>query len=318
MRLLRRFSALPDALRGGSYAIGNFDGVHLGHRAVIEAARRSGKSPLGVLLFAPHPRLYFRPDDPLSCLTDLRAKLCLLERVGVEVAVIAPFDAKMANRSAEEFVQEVLHEQLGARHVAVGYDFAFGKKRQGNADALKLLCEARGISVDVVESVLWQGEACSSTRIRAALHRGELDAAAEMLGHWWGMGGQVLQGAGRGREFGFPTANLLLEDSSLGAAFQLPFGIYAAWVFIEGEGKRYEAAVSLGERPMFDTPKPLLEAHLLDFEGDLYGRRIWVFPAAFLRGEEKFESIEALRAQMQSDCLQARRRLQEIHAPPCL
>ena len=320
MRLVRRFSQMSEGLKGGAFAIGNFDGVHRGHQAVIDAARRSRKLPLGVLLFAPHPRRYFQPDKPLPCLTDLRAKLCLLERLGVEVAVVAPFDAKMAKRSAERFVREVLVNQLCASHIAVGYDFAFGHKRQGNAQTLRQLAKQNDISVDVVEPVAANAKPCSSTRIREALHLGDLAGAADMLGHQWGMGGQVVRGDGRGHKLGFPTANIPLEDSALGEAFALPFGIYAAWVFIEAAGSRkaHPAALNIGWRPMFETRRPLLEAHLLDFDGDLYDRRLWVFPMAFLRGEEKFDSLDALQQQMRIDCLNARERLKEIGEPPRL
>ena len=320
MRLLRRFSQMPGNLKGGAFAIGNFDGVHRGHQAVIEAARKSRKSPLGVLLFAPHPRRYFQPDKPLPCLTDLRAKLCLLERFGVDIAVVAPFDARMATRSAECFVREVLVEQLCARHVAVGYDFAFGNKRQGNAQTLQRLAGQNGINIDVVKPVVANAKPCSSTRVREALHLGDLAGAADMLGHQWGMGGQVVHGDGRGRKLGFPTANIPLEDSALGEAFALPFGIYAAWVFIETTAlsKPYRAALNIGWRPMFETRRPLLEAHLLGFDGDLYGRRLWVFPMAFLRGEEKFSSLGALRRQMRLDCIDARKQLGETSGPPGL
>ncbi|MCY4038461.1 MAG: bifunctional riboflavin kinase/FAD synthetase [Hyphomicrobiales bacterium] len=320
MRLLRRFSRIPGDLEGGAFAIGNFDGVHRGHQAVLDAARQSNKSPLGVLLFAPHPRRYFQPDKPLPCLTDLRAKLCLLERLGVDVAVVAPFDAQMASRSAERFVREVLFEQLRARHIAVGYDFAFGSKRQGNAQTLQQLAGQNGIAVDVVKPVSANAKPCSSTRIREALHLGDLADAADMLGYQWGMGGQVVHGDGRGRKLGFPTANIPLEDSALGEAFALPFGIYAAWVFIEttASSKAYPAALNIGWRPMFETRRPLLEAHLLDFDGDLYGQRLWVFPMAFLRGEEKFDNLDALRRQMSLDCLDARKRLEETGGPPRL
>ena len=310
MRILRRFGRMPSALRGGAFAIGNFDGVHRGHREVIAAAQGSGVSPLGVLLFAPHPRRYFRPRQPFACLTSLRAKLCLLEGLGVEVAVVAPFDARMAGRSAAAFVREVLAEQLAARHAAVGWDFAFGRGREGDAAALRRLGAEAGISVSVAAEVSWDGAACSSTRARAALSAGDLAAAADLLGHVWGVEGIVARGDGRGRELGYATANLPLADMDTGELFPLPFGIYAAWVEIEGDGAGYRpAAVSVGRRPTFPGAAPVLEAHLLDFDRDIYGRRLWVFPAALLRGEKKFARVADLQAQMAADCREARERL---------
>ena len=307
MRILRRFSRLPAALQGGAFAIGNFDGVHQGHRAVIAAAKDTGASPFGVLLFAPHPQRYFRPDKPMISLTSLRAKLALLARLKVEIAVIAPFDAKMANRSAEAFVSEVLVQQLAARHVAVGYDFAFGRKREGDAAMLHRLGAETSIGVSVVAPVLWRGEACSSTRIRTALARADMTLAADMLGHRWGMEGIVVKGDGRGRALGFATANIPLGEDA--ETFPLPFGIYAARVLVEGKNTRHPAAVSVGWRPTFQSKEPVLEAHLLDFDADLYGRRLWVFPAAFLREEKKFDSVGELQEQMYRDCQEARAKL---------
>ena len=335
IQILRRFSRLPHALQGGAFAIGNFDGVHLGHQEVIAAAARSGARPLGVLLFAPHPRLYFRPDEPLAGLTSLRARLCLLARLGVEVAVVAPFDAKMANRSAAAFVDEVLVRQLAARHLAVGYDFAFGHKREGDAALLQRLGQEAGMSVSVAAPVSRRGAACSSTRIRAALAQGDMDLAADLLGHRWGVEGIVVAGDGRGRALGFATANLPVHEmdcvfasgganrrkrvySRQGGEFTLPFGIYAAWVLVQATRKQagtwHPAAVSVGWRPTFESKEPILEAHLLDFDADIYGRRLWVFPVAFLRREEKFASVADLQRQMRADCQQARRRLDA--APP--
>ena len=313
LHILRRFDRLPPSLQGGAFAIGNFDGVHLGHQEVIAAARRSGARPLGVLLFAPHPRLYFRPDQPLAFLTSLRAKLCLLARMGVEVAAVLPFDAKMANRSAAAFVNEVLAQQLAARHVAVGHDFAFGHKREGDAALLQQLGEQAGIGVSVTQTVACRGAACSSTRIRAALAQGDMDLAADLLGYRWGVEGIVVAGDGRGRALGFATANLPVHDMACAGAFALPFGIYAARVLIEeGKGENnpcHPAAVSVGWRPTFQSKEPILEAHLLDFDDDLYGKRLWVFPVAFLRPEKKFDSVEELQKQMQMDCVDAARRI---------
>ena len=316
MQILRRFSRLPASLRGGAFAIGNFDGVHRGHQEVIAAASRAAANPLGVLLFAPHPRLYFRPDEPLACLTSLRARLCLLRRLGVEVAVIAPFDARMAQRSAAAFVREVLAEQLQARHVAVGRDFAFGRKREGDAALLRRLGEQAGIGVSVTPPLSWRGEVCSSTRIRAALAAGDLHLAADLLGHRWGVEGIVVTGDGRGRTLGFPTANLPVREMAADGKFALPFGIYAARVLIEASPDIRPAAVSIGWRPTFESKEPILEAHLLDFDADLYGKRLWVFPAAFLRPEKKFTSVQALQRQMQADCEEARRHLAAAANPP--
>ncbi|HWV83198.1 MAG TPA: bifunctional riboflavin kinase/FAD synthetase [Hyphomicrobiaceae bacterium] len=302
MDVFHGYDHVPPGARGASVAIGNFDGVHKGHQALIARARQEAV-PLaaltGAILFEPHPREFFQPSRPLFTLTPLPQKLRLLERYGVDLAFVLPFAHELAQMSAEAFVERVLVAGLGVRHVVIGYDFLFGKSRAGNAQQMAELGRAMGFGVSIVPPVGSGGEVYSSSAVRAELAQGDVEGAAQMLGHRWKVEGVVQGGARRGTGLGYPTANI-----ALGKGAALAHGIYA--VHVEFEGTRYQAAAYLGTRPTFDDGSPVLEVFLFDFDGDLYGRRIEVEFVDFLRGDRKFDSLEALKAQMDIDCARAR------------
>ncbi len=303
--LVVRDSAPGDALRGAVVAIGNFDGVHRGHRAVIgvaqEKARTLGK-PSAVLTFEPHPRAYFNPGEPLFRLTDEAVKLRLLASTGLDGAIVLTFDAALAGLSAQEFVDRILVERFAVSGAVIGFNFHFGMNRAGSPDFLKAQGNQHGFAVDVVPRFEDDGRPVSSGPIRDALAAGRLDQAAELLGYPWFVSGEVIHGDKRGRELGFPTANLKLD-----AACGLRHGIYAVRV-AAGE-RRYSGVASFGRRPMFDTGAVLLEVFLFDFAGDLYGQNIDVAFIDWIREERIFDSAGALIAQMQDDSRIAREAL---------
>lgn len=305
MRTFTSWENLGAEKRGASVALGNFDGVHIGHQAVIDLARAKAgpDQPLGVVTFEPHPRQFFAPDAPPFRLMNAAARAHRLEKLGVSHLYQLPFDAALANLSPEQFVSDVLSEGLGLSHVVVGEDFCFGKGRAGTAQDLQAMAAKLGIEVTIAQLVANEDEEVSSTAIRAALSAGDPRAAARMLGHWHRIDGIVLHGEKRGRELGFPTANMSIRD------LHAPkFGIYAVTVdVLTGPHKgSYDGAASLGVRPTFGENLPNLESHLFDFSGDLYGAELSVGFVDYLRGEEKFDSLDALIAQMGRDCEQAR------------
>ena len=312
MRIHRDPAQISD--RGASAAVGNFDGVHLGHQAVLDVARAEARrlgAPLGVVTFEPHPREHFAPDAPPFRLMSPAARASRLDRLGVDVLYELPFDDAMAALSAEEFVTQVLADGLGLAHAVVGRDFRFGRKRAGDPEALARLGGAHGIGVSVAPMVSFDEGEVSSTRIREALSAGRPREAARMLGHMHRIEGPVLHGEKRGRTLGYPTANLDLQG------LHLPrFGVYAVRAEVLDGPRRgaYSGAASLGTRPMFGENRPNLETHLLDFEGDLYGARLSVGLFEFLRPEATFPSLEAFVAQMAEDCVRARALLGE---PAC-
>jgi riboflavin kinase/FMN adenylyltransferase len=295
-----------DALRGAVVAIGNFDGVHRGHCAVIGAALARAKSlgrKAAALTFSPHPRKFFQPDVPLFQLSNDRDKLRLLAATGLDGAVIMTFDAALASTSAEDFVETILVGRFGIGGAAIGFDFHFGKKRGGSPKFLQEQGARVGFAVDVVPPLEDEGRPVSSGVIRKALAEGKTIEAAELLGYPWFASGEVIHGDRRGRELGFPTANLRLDP-----ACGLKHGIYAVRARI---GRQWHDGVaSFGVRPMFETPVPLLEVYLLDFAGDLYGQMIDVAFIGWLRGEQKFASLDELRRHMTADVVQARVSLQ--------
>jgi riboflavin kinase/FMN adenylyltransferase len=300
-----RDSAPDDALRGAVVAIGNFDGVHRGHRAVIGAALDQARAlgrPAAALTFEPHPRAYFNPGEPLFRLTDEAVKLRLLASTGLDGAIVLTFDAALAGLSAESFVERILVERFAVSGAVIGFNFHFGMNRAGSPDFLKAQGKKYGFAVDVVPRFEDQGRPVSSGPIRDALAAGQLDQAAEFLGYPWFVSGEVIHGDKRGRELGFPTANLKLD-----AACGLRHGIYAVRV-AAGE-RRYSGVASFGRRPMFDTGAVLLEVFLFDFAGDLYGQNIDVAFIDWIREERMFDSAGALIAQMQDDSRIAREAL---------
>ncbi|PWK59504.1 bifunctional riboflavin kinase/FAD synthetase [Roseicyclus mahoneyensis] len=305
MRILRDPQYTRREDRGASAAIGNFDGVHRGHRHVIDLARRLG-APLGVVTFEPHPREFFAPAAPPFRLMNSAARAHRLEKLGVEVLAELPFDARMAALSAEDFARIVLAEGLGLSHVVVGADFCFGKGRTGTAASLRELGARYGFDVTVAELLEGADGAVSSTAIRAALSEGRPRDAAGMLGHWHRIEGPVLHGDKRGRELGYPTANMALDG------LHVPrLGVYAVLVdVLEGPHRgTYQGVANLGIRPMFERATPNLETFLFDFKGDLYGRPLSVGLVAWLRGEMKFDGLDALIVQMDRDSTQAREAL---------
>ena len=296
-------SAVPQALRGGIVALGNFDGFHKGHQAVvgraIERAQAEGRPAL-VATFEPHPMRYFRPDSPPFRLTSPEQRARLIEAAGVDGLFVFQFDADFASLTAPEFVTDWLVRRLGVGGVVTGQDFTFGKARGGDVALLRMLGHANRISVDAVAPVADEGGTVSSTRIREALRQGDCDAAARLLTRPFTIEGLVEHGDKRGRELGYPTANL-----SLWRYVRPRFGIYAVRGRLPG-GEICGGAASLGVRPMFDPPKELLEPYFFDFDGDLYGQSIEVELVAFLRDEAKFDSLDALKAQMAADVARAR------------
>ncbi|HZP77317.1 MAG TPA: bifunctional riboflavin kinase/FAD synthetase [Pseudolabrys sp.] len=293
------------ALRGAVVAIGNFDGVHRGHRAVIGAAltraRKLGR-PAAALTFEPHPRAFFRPQDPLFRLSDERAKLRLLAATGLAGALVMTFDAALASTSAEDFIRRVLVERLSIGGAAIGFDFHFGKNRVGSPDFLSAEGARHGFAVDIVAPLEDEGRPVSSGSVRSALAAGKVVEAAELLGAPWFVSGPVIHGEKRGRALGFPTANLRLDPQCA-----LKQGIYAVRVGIGA--RRIDGVASFGRRPTFDNGAPLLEVFLFDFEGDLYGKDIDVAFIAWIRHEEKFTTVEALTRQMTADSARAREAL---------
>jgi riboflavin kinase/FMN adenylyltransferase len=312
MIVLYGMSDVPPAARGGAYAIGNFDGVHRGHQALLRAAKEQAATlggPAGIILFEPHPRQHFQPGKPHFRLTPLKRKLELLERFGADVAVVLAFDAALAALPAREFVERILVEGLAARHLVIGYDFRFGKNRTGDAELLRRAGSDLGFGLTVVAPVGEDGRVFSSGAVRAALAKGDVADAGRLLGHWWRVSGEVIGGFKRGTGLGFPTANIALPA---GAA--LAHGIYA--VLVHAGGKVYPGAAYLGTRPTFDDGAPMLEVFLLDFEGDLYGRPVTVEFVGFVREDLKFASVEALKEQIARDCEQAQAMLDAAPAEP--
>ena len=307
MHIFHGFDRVPSSLRGAALAIGNFDGVHRGHQALIARAReraaqstRHGASHLaGAMVFEPHPREVFHPERPHFHLTTLAQKMTLFERYGLDMAVVIPFDQRVAKLTAEQFVEQVLVAGLGVRHVVIGYDFYFGKSRGGSATEMQRMGAELGFGVSVIDPVAEDGEVFSSSAIRSEIAQGDVKGAAEMLGHYWSIVGTVVGGAHRGTGMGFPTANIVLPKSTV-----LAHGIYATFVVVAG--KRHMGAAYLGTRPTFDNGPPVLEIFLLDFDGNLYGREIEVAFVDFIRGDRRFEGMEALKVQIAADCARAR------------
>jgi riboflavin kinase/FMN adenylyltransferase len=296
----------PATLKGAIVAIGNFDGVHQGHRKLIERACALGKEagrPSAVLTFEPHPRKFFAPDKPMFRLTPEPVKLAILKKLGLDGVFVRRFDRALAGTSAADFVTGFLTRELGVSGVVVGHDFHFGRGREGTPAMLADLCRRTGLSCERVAAVEAEGSPVSSSAVRAALEEGDARLANRLLGYRWFVQGEVLHGDKRGRDLGFPTANL-----SLGPDCNLRHGIYAvrtAW----GESEIKGGVASFGRRPTFGEGAPLFEVHIFDFSGDLYGRTIQVELVDWIRGEERFASAEALVRRMQGDAQAARRLL---------
>jgi riboflavin kinase / FMN adenylyltransferase len=293
----------PDgALRGAVLAMGNFDGVHRGHRAVIATALARAKTlgrPSGALTFEPHPRLFFNPSEPLFRLTDETAKMRLLASTGLDGAVVLTFNAALAALSAEEFVARILVGRFALSGAVIGFNFHFGKNRGGSPAFLAEQGRKFGFTVDVVAPFELDGRPVSSGPIRSALADGNLGEAAALLGFPWFISGEVIHGDKRGRELGFPTANLRLD-----AGCRLRQGVYA--VRVAHGGRHYDGVANFGRRPMFDTGTVLLEVFLFGFSGDLYGHTIDVAFIDWIREEKSFRSLDDLKTAINDDALRAR------------
>ena len=306
MRIIRDYTYVNDQDRGASAAIGNFDGVHLGHRAVIDIARKAGEkagAPCGVLTFDPHPRQYFAPNaDPFRLMSP-PAKATELAKIGVERLYQLNFNAALAALSPEDFATRVIHEGLGLRHVVVGADFCFGKNRAGKAADLQGFGEKLGFGVTIAGLIEGTQGQVSSTSIRQALTKGKPRDAADMLGHWHRIEGIVIGGEQRGRELGYPTANMSIEG-----LHPPRFGVYAVLVEVQDGPHvgKYHGVASMGVRPMFGINRPNLETFLFDFTGDLYGATLSVALVDYLRPEEKFDGLDALITQMDADSAKSR------------
>ena len=292
---------LPAA--GAVAAVGNFDGVHLGHARLIEIARgeaaRNGRAA-AVLTFEPHPREFFRPDDPSFRLTPEPVRLKILRALGIEIVFVRLFDAELAGTSAATFVSRILAEELGLSGVVVGTDFHFGRGREGTATVLRDLAGQAGLAARFADPVEQDGAPVSSSRIRTTLEAGEIRVANRLLGHRWFVAGEVVHGEKRGRTLGFPTANVALPPGT-----RLAHGIYAVRVAV-APGIIHGGVASFGRRPTFDNGAPLLETFLFDFSGDLYGRHIEIEFLDWIRGEERFETADDLVQAMERDADRAR------------
>lgn len=304
MRILSDIAYIASQDRGAAVAIGNFDGVHLGHQAVLDLARAVAVgAPLGVLTFEPHPREYFAPDAKPFRLMNAAAKAHRLEKLGVERLYQVSFNRALAQLSPRAFAQEILVAGLGVTHVVVGSDFCFGRGRAGRVDDLVAFGEELGFGVTIVPLLTTAAGEISSTAIRRALSEGAPEEAARMLGHLHRIEGPVIHGEQRGRTLGFPTANMSIEG-----LHRPKLGVYAVKVdVLSGPHMgRYGGAASIGVRPMFGENTPNCETYLFDFSGDLYGAELSIALVSYLRGEEKFDNLDALMAQMHADCERAR------------
>jgi riboflavin kinase/FMN adenylyltransferase len=303
MQRLTLAGGIPDALKGSIVALGNFDGFHLGHQAVVGRAIQRAfheRRPAIVATFEPHPVRYFKPDVPPFRLTTLDQREALFAHAGADAMLVFEFGEALRSTTAEDFVTELLAKRIGAAGVVTGDDFTFGKMRGGNVELLRTLGAEHGIGAETVAPVLLEGKRVSSGRIRDALVAGETGTATRLLTRDFAIEGLVQPGDARGRELGYPTANLVLGD------YQRPkYGIYAVRVTLE-DGAEQPGVASLGVRPTFSPPQELLETHLLDFDADLYGQRIEVALHAFIREEKKFEDIGALVTHMRRDEAEAR------------
>ena len=307
MRWLDHRDPMPDPLRGAIVALGNFDGFHLGHQAVAGEAIRWAQGegrPSIIATFDPHPVRFFRPEVPPFRLTTLEQRQELYLAAGATAMLVFHFDADLAGTSAQDFVTRILIDRLGAHGVVTGADFTFGKGAKGNVDLLGSLGGALGLRSRIVEAVADGGEAVSSSRIREALREGNPQEAARLLTRPFAIRGIVEHGDKRGRTIGYPTANLGVENY-----LRPKYGIYAVTGRILATGEVLQGAANIGIRPQFEPPKELLEPFFFDFSGDLYGQEIEIAFHHYLRGEAKFDSLDALIAQMDKDCAEARRLL---------
>jgi len=309
MQIFRDWRELPEAARGATIGLGNFDGVHLGHASVIRVAHTARPDrPAAVLTFEPHPREFFRPQDPPFRLTLSAERALALEALGVSIIYELPFDQAFSHLTAEQFVNEVLHKGLGAAHLACGADFAFGRRRGGTTAYLSAQAEALGIGLTLVPPVSDAQGPISSTRIRRLLQDGYPERAAALLGRPHSIRGEVVHGDARGRTIGFPTANI-----QLGQHLEPARGVYAITARLP-DGQVVKGVANIGQRPTVGGTESRVEAHLFDFAGDLYGGEVSVALHSFIRAEKKFDSFGALKEQILRDAAAARALLDGLAA----
>jgi len=306
MQIIRDFSALTPKHKGAVVALGNFDGVHLGHRAILQNAIALAKQynvPAAVMTFEPHPREFFAKDGKKLRITSFHSKVQSFADMGIELLFLVRFNARFASLSPESFVTDVLHRDLEAKHIVTGYNFAFGKNRGGDTAFLKMQAERLGFRFTACDAVQdTAGATISSSAIRECLAKGDIKKASALLGRPYSIDGKVRHGQQKGRELGFPTANL-----SLGRLFAPRYGVYAVRFTAETQPHhQYTGVANLGIRPTFDLTEPLLEVHGFDMNRQLYGERITVELVEFLRDEQRFENIESLKSQIAKDCQHAR------------
>ena len=288
---------LPESVRHAVVAIGNFDAVHRGHQDLLAYARKQADAAhvaLAVLTFEPHPRRVFRPDDPPFRVTPLDLKIERLQRAGVDHVYVCAFDWNLAGLSPDAFITTILKDQLTPHSLVIGQDFHFGHNRAGQADLLRhhgYVVENLSLKTDMHRAVI------SATRVRGAIQAGHMDEANDLLGWDWEIRGTVGHGDKRGRTIGYPTANV-----PLGETIHPSYGVYATWVRVAGEATWHMAATNIGIRPMFEVPTGLIEAHILDFSADLYGKPLCIRPVQKIRDEMKFDSLDALIAHIAKDC----------------
>jgi len=321
MKIIQNGTCLKDDYRQAVLAIGNFDGVHRGHQAVLKQTQQIAKAsgrPFGAIVFEPHPRTFFNPDKPVFRLTPLEVKARLMEKQGVDLLSVLTFDRSLAAMPAHDFIEKILTDQHGISHIVCGYNFRFGHRRAGDVALLTQMGEEFGFGVTVISSVLLHQDASgdvpfSSSIIREKLREGNMRGAADLLGYWWHLSGPVIEGDKRGRDIGYPTANIFIDQGGWPK-----LGIYAVRVTI-GEEKHLRPGVAyIGSRPTFNKHSVVLEVHLFDFAGDLYGKNLRVELIEFLRPDAAFETVEKLIVQMDEDSLKARRILADMttHGDP--
>lgn len=306
MKIIKNLANIPNEVKGSVIVLGNFDGFHKGHQKVIgsagEIAAQMGTT-LSVLSMEPHPRLFFNPNQKEFRINSFKTKAHLLKEFGVDQFIVLPFDKELAAMSAQDFVMGLLLKKLGAIHIVVGYDYCFGAGRGGGVNVLAWLSMQEQFGLTVVNKVMDQDHTYSSSSIRSIIEAGDVRKAAQRLGHWWHIEGKVRKGDQRGRTIDFPTANLFLDGY-----IEPKYGVYAVRVIIE-EGKHkgvWEAIANVGRRPTFDKQDVLLECHIFEFSHEIYERSIKVEFVDFIREEMKFNGLEALKSQIEKDCVIAK------------